>query len=179
MYVNDGGLVVSGYFYSHDMGSGWIEKPHDRTYQFYNNTVLVSAIQKAYMMYGTDTVFNDWRTVKVFVKEKNQWKMAGVSYSPLQVNYTKPGNANSKLYPEYTGVYKAGSFPADTILLKDGTLYESQTGVREKILPLDDSTFILKDDLGKVIFGKNSGGKVTNYTYVRYDGQRIHASKIN
>jgi len=179
LYVDDGGIMLSSYDYSQDLADGWIERPHDKIFKFYNNTVIVTSIYKSYNILAGDTIFLNNRMTKVFVKDDNQWKMAHIGISPLQVNYTKIGYGNTKLFSEYAGVYKVGSAPADTILLINGNLYDAQTGNgRNKMFPLNDSTFIWKDDLGKVIFGKDANGKVNHYTYVFNDGQRINIPKV-
>ena len=179
LYVDDGGIMLSSYDYSHDLANGWIERPHNNIFKFYNNTVIVTSVYKSYNLFEGDTIFLNNRMTKVFVKDDNQWKMAHIGISPLQVNYTKIGYGNTKLFSEYAGVYKVGSAPADTILLINGNLYDAQTGNgRNKMFPLNDSTFIWKDDLGKVIFGKDANGKVNHYTYIFNDGQRIRVSKL-
>ena len=179
LYVDDGGIMLSSYDYSQDLADGWIERPHDKIFKFYNNTVIVTSVYKSYNILAGDTIFLNNRMTKVFVKDDNQWKMAHIGISPLQVNYTKIGYGNTKLYSEYAGVYKVGSAPADTISLINGSLYDAQTGNgRNKMFPLNDSTFIWKDDLGKVIFGKDANGKVNHYTYVFNDGQRINIPKV-
>ncbi|HXB43412.1 MAG TPA: Arm DNA-binding domain-containing protein [Puia sp.] len=44
--------------------------------------------------------------------------------------------------------------------------------------PVDDSTYMDGYDLGRVVFGRDAQGKVTHYTFIRYDGQRIRIPKI-
>jgi hypothetical protein len=46
------------------------------------------------------------------------------------------------------------------------------------MFPLNDSTFMWDNDLGKVIFGKDTRGKVTHQIYEFPDGQRIQIPKV-
>lgn len=48
----------------------------------------------------------------------------------------------------------------------------------DEYLPLSSDTFFVKDDLGSVTFVRDAQGRVTGYTYHRFDGQEIHVKKI-
>jgi hypothetical protein len=45
-------------------------------------------------------------------------------------------------------------------------------------VPAGSDTFFVKSDLGSVTFSRDAQGLVTGYTYLRPDGQEIHAKKI-
>jgi hypothetical protein len=180
MFVNEGGIMTSAYKWAHDLDNGYIDRPHDKTFQFYNNVVLVSYIDKSYFMIAGDTIFLDNRITKTFLKIDNQWKMISSCLSRRLVNYTKPGHSNPALYPDYIGVYQVSPTLADTVLLINGNLYLRNTNdsERTKLYPLDDSTFMAKEYQGRNIFSKNAGGKVTHEIYEFPDGQRIHYPKV-
>jgi hypothetical protein len=52
------------------------------------------------------------------------------------------------------------------------------TGSKTEQLPLNDSTFFARDDLGQMIFVKNDAGRITHYIYRRPDGQQFRAERI-
>jgi len=181
MFVNEGGIMTSAYKWSHDMDNGYIERPHDKTFQFYNNVVLVSYIDKSYYLIAGDTIYLDNRITKTFLKINDKWKMISSCLSRRLVNYTKTGHGNPALYHDYVGVYQIEPAVADTILLINGKLYVRKTTESEKtkLFSINDSTFMAEGYLGKMIFGKGISGKVKDYTLEFYDGQRVHIPKVN
>ena len=176
MFVNEGGIMTSAYKWSHDMDNGYIERPHDKTFQFYNNVVLVSYIDKSYYLMGSDTIYLDNRITKTFLKINDKWKMISSCLSRCLVNYTKPSRGNAALYPDYVGIYKLSSTVVDTVLLINGELC-NENG-KTKLFPLDDSTFMAKKYQGRTIFSKNARGKVTHQIYEFPDGQRFRIPKV-
>jgi hypothetical protein len=176
MFVNEGGIMTSAYKWSHDMDNGYIERPHDKTFQFYNNVVLVSYIDKSYYLMGSDTIYLDNRITKTFLKINDIWKMISLCLSRCLVNYTKPSHGNAALYPDYVGIYKLSSTVADTVILINGEL-RNENG-KTKLYPLNDSTFMTKEYQGKNIFSKNARGKVTHQIYEFPDGQRFRIPKV-
>jgi hypothetical protein len=183
LYVGtDGGIIKSSYGYAHDLADGWIERPHNKTFRFYKNTVIISAIGKGFYVNNNDTIFINNRTTKVFVKENNQWKMALTNSSPLEVSYFKPSNINCNpvLLAKYVGVYQREPKLADTISLVNGKLYGRSSSESQKIelFPLNDSTFMAEGYIEKMIFGIGVNGKVAHYTLEFHDGQRVHNPKV-
>ena len=181
LYVDDGGIMLSSYDYSQDLADGWIERPHDKIFKFYNNTVIVTSIYKSYNILAGDTIFLNNRMTKVFVKDNNHWKMAHIGISPLPVSYFKESSHNNPaVYSDYTGIYQMNPKLADTVLLINGKLYirSNTDSKRVKLFPLNDSTFMSKDFTGKIIFGKSASGKVTHEIFEFPDGQRIHIPKV-
>jgi hypothetical protein len=180
---NDGGIMLSAYDYSRDLADGWIKRPHNKIFRFYNNTVVVSAIYKSYYLQNGDTMFINNRITQVFVRDNNQWKMVHVGTTPLPVSYfKKPAkrNNNPALFTKYAGIYQRGPKIADTVSLVNGNIYLHPTNERERIelVSLDDSTFMIEGYLGRIIFDKNAIGKVTQYSYEQYDGQRMSFPKV-
>lgn len=105
--------------------------------------------------------------------------MAYINISPFPVNYNQPVYGSTKRYTDYAGTFQVSPAMADTITLVNDTLYESTTGApRSKLLPVNDSTFMVKDDLGRYVFNQNAGGKITHYSYVFADGQRLRFPKV-
>ena len=123
-------ILMSAHDYSFDMAYGWTEKPHDITFRFFNNTVIVSAIYKSYYFNNEDTLYMHNIMTKVFMRDSNKWKMAYIGHSPTPVSYYKASNytkGNPALNPAYVGVYQINPKSADTILLINGNLYAANT----------------------------------------------------
>jgi hypothetical protein len=180
---NDGGIMLSAYDYSHDLADGWIKRPHDKIYRIYNNTVVVSSVYKSYYLQNGDTLFINNRITQVFVRDNNQWKMAHVGTAPLPVSYFKKPfkrNSNPTLFTKYVGIYHREPKITDTVSLVDGNVYlhPSNESERIELVSLDDSTFMIEGYLGRLIFGKGANGKVTQYSYEQYDGQRMSFPKV-
>lgn len=180
---NDGGIMLSAYDYSRDLADGWIKRPYNKIFRFYNNTVIVSAIYKSYYLQNGDTMFINNRITQVFVRDNNQWKLAHVGTAPLPVSYfKKPVNryTNPALFSQYVGIYQRGPKMADTVSLVNGNIYLRPTNESKRIelVSLNDSTFMIEGYLGRIIFGKGKGGKVTQYSYEQYDGQRMSFPKV-
>jgi hypothetical protein len=184
LYVGtDGGIMKSSYDYSHDLADGWIDRPHDNIFWFYENTVIVTSVYKSYYRHNGDSIFINSRMTKVFVRENNQWRMAHVGTAPLPVSYFKdPGYKVSSaiLLNEYTGVYTVDPSTADTISVMNGKLFVQNRHEKERteLLPLNDSTFMLKGYPGKIVFMKNGAGRVTHYYFEGTDGQQFRDPKV-
>jgi hypothetical protein len=67
----------------------------------------------------------------------------------------------------------------DDVSVKNGKLWSRFGRDEGEYLPLGAETFFVKSDLGSVTFVRDAQGHVTGYTYHRWDGQEIHAKKIN
>lgn len=175
----DGGLQISANAYVHDLGDGYTQKPHDRHYLVHDNTVIVSYLQQAYKLFGKDTLYMNARATKVFVKKGNEWKLAYTTNAPLAINYTKPQVIHAENIKEYAGLYSVGASWADTVIVAGGKVFSAVTGTkRDELIPVNDSTFIGEGYVGKAIFGRDAGGKVTHYTFEWPDGQRIRFAKV-
>ena len=175
----DGGMHVSSAGYINDLADGYTQKPHDRYYRIYDNTVIVSFLQQAYKLFGKDTLYLNVRVTKVFVRKGKEWKMAYTTNAPLAINYTKPQVIHPENFKGYEGQYSVGAPWTDTVTVTDGKVLSAITGsAKDELIPVNDSTFIGEGYVGKAIFGRNAEGKVTHYTFEWPDGQRIRFAKI-
>lgn len=176
----DGIYMTSAYAVSNDLLHGLITPPHDFTFRLYGNTAILSFREKAYEILNSDSIFHDLRVVKTFVQNNGTWKMASMCTALQPVNYFMPiAEKHQELYNEYAGVYQFNSSTADTVFVKDGKLYEAFTDQKPSIdFPINDSEYMVKDDLGRIIFGRIPKGKISYYTFVRYDGQRFKVPKV-
>ena len=133
------------------------------------------------LLAGTYIQFHQKQTNETL--HNNQWKMAQVGTSPLPVSYFKKpvkSNCNPAILAKYVGVYQREPKIADTVSLVNGNLYVRSTNesVRIELFSLNDSTFMIEGYIGKIIFVKITGGKVTHYNYEQYDGQRLSFPKV-
>jgi hypothetical protein len=176
----DGDFSRSPFQVSHDLGNGVTEGPHNFTFLLFDKTAILSFLETAYELINTDTLYHHLRVTKVFVLDQGKWKMATVFDALQPVNYFQPiKDKNSNLYKSFAGVYQLTRNDADTLFVKDGKLFSiGQGGDPQLNFPVDDSEYMEKDDFGRVVFNKDSKGKVNSYTYLKYDGQKIHARKI-
>ncbi len=180
IFSYDGIYMTSAYAVSNDLIHGMSTPPHDVAFRLYGNTAILSFREKSYEIANGDSVFHDVRIVKTFVQDHGTWKMAAICTALQPVNYFKAvAEKHPQLYNEYAGVYQLNSSTADTVFIKDGKLYEAFTGENPSIdFPVNDSEYMVKDDLGRIIFGRDLKGKISYFTLVRYDGQRLKAPKV-
>jgi hypothetical protein len=175
---DNGGLATSSDYYVHDLADGYSQKPHDKIFRIYDQTVIVTSIHQSYKTFGKDTIYFNGRSTKVFVRNGKTWKMAYVTYAPLPVIYTKPDYSNAEKFLAYEGLYEQGS-TVDTVSVANGKLYMNAGGPgKSELLPINDSTFMGKDYFGKTVFARNSAGVVTQSYFEFPDGQRLVFRKI-
>jgi hypothetical protein len=174
-------FMTSAYALSQDLINGSIVPPHDYIFRLMGNTALLSYLETTYELIGYDTAFQNRRITKVFVLKNDIWKMGGIFINPEQTNnYTNAvTEKNQRYYSEYAGIYQWKPNMADTFFVKDGKLYDAMTdSPATPSFPVSDSEYMSKSDLGRVIFGRNAKGKVSYYTYVLTDGQRVRIPKV-
>jgi hypothetical protein len=176
----DGDFSTSPYKVSHDLANGITESPHEFTFLLYDKTAIISFLKTSYELINTDTLYHHLRITETFVYDQDKWKMAGVFDALQPVNYFKPiAEKNANLYSSFAGVYQWKPGLADTLFVKDGKLFGVSTGEEPELnFPINDSEYMIKSDLGKIVFNKDRNGKVIAYTYMKYDGQKVHAIKI-
>jgi hypothetical protein len=176
---DDGGMMVSSIAYVHDLADGYTQRPRNRSFRIYDNTVIVNSIHQGYKLFGKDTLYLNARSTKIFIRNGKEWKMAYVTYAPLPISYTKPGDSNPKNFTAYEGQYSFDASALETITVTGGKIYTSTNGSpKEELIPLNDSTFMGEGYLGKAIFNKDAAGKVTHYTFEWPDGQRLKFPKV-
>lgn len=173
---DDGGMVTSAEFYTHDLADGFVEWPHDRTYQFYGRTVITTAIYKSFKRLNKDTIYFKNRSTKVFVKQTNGWKMVYVSFAPLPLHYEPRVQVEPAKLAQFVGVYEGATESPDTVKLIDGRLYLAPS---TELIPINDSTFVGEGFSGQTVFHRTPAGKVTYSYFVFPDGQKIKFAKLN
>ena len=174
-------FMPSAYALSQDLINGLIVPPHDYTFRLISNTALLSYIETTFEVIGYDTAFQNRRVTKVFVLKNDEWKMGGLFINASQNDNYTPGvpEKNKQLYNDYIGIYQWKSNMADTFFVKDGKLYDAMTDSPPTLtFPVSDSEYMSKSDFGKVIFGRDANGKVSHYTYVLTNGQRMRVPKV-
>jgi hypothetical protein len=176
----DGGFSTSPIEVARDQSNGVAESPHNFTFILHNKTAFLSFLYTSYEAFDSDTLYHHLRVTKTFIYETGRWKMASVSSSLQPLNYFKAvAEINSARLKTYEGVYRWRPALADTISIRGGKLYSSSTGeTSEQNFPINDSEYMTKDDFGRVAFQTDSKGKVKGYTYTTFDGQKIHAKKM-
>lgn len=165
---DDGGMMYTPKGYVADFADGYTKRPYERKLQIYDNTAIVTSLQQAFKILGTDTLLLNMRYTKVFVKENDTWKMAYVTYAPLPIHYEKTVQVNPSVLEKYVGIYDLGTTGRDSVYIQDAKLYSSGS----ELLATNDSTFIGEGYFGKAIFAKS------HYTFEWNDGQRIRFARI-
>ncbi|MBS1600555.1 MAG: hypothetical protein JST75_20175 [Bacteroidetes bacterium] len=165
---------------SHDLASGTIQPPHDIDFHLYGQTAIISYVESFREHFYNDTIYHEVRAVRTFVNDNGKWKLASGVNTLKPKNYHQPIiEKNQNLYNEYAGIYQVISSFADTFFVKDKKLYYAGTGgVPQLLFPVNESEYMVKDDLVRVIFGRNPDGKVGYYYMVRPDGQKIKVPKV-
>lgn len=176
----DGDFSTSPSEVAHDLSDGVTEPPHNFTFILRNKTAFLSFLYTSYETFDSDTIYHHLRVTKTFIYDAGRWKMASVSNSLQRGNYYKPvAEMNSARLKTYAGVYQWRPALADTISVSGGILYSSSTGeTSEQNFPINDSEYMTKNDFGRVAFQTDSKGKVKGYIYTTFDGQKIHAKKM-
>lgn len=165
---------------SHDLYTKYLVPPHDFTFRLFGGTAILSFLETALVIFNADTNFHNVRVTKTFSFDHGTWKMSSLSSTLQPINYFRPiPEKHKNYYPDYAGVYQWSPSILDTIFLKDGKLYHEPNADPESLIyPVDDSTYMSKNELVRYVFGRDKNGKVTHYTFVRYDGQTIRIPKI-
>jgi hypothetical protein len=175
----NGNLLTSSYASAHDLVDGYADTIHDIRFQLFGNAAVLTGIAKMYDIVYGDSLFENIRVTKVFVQNNGAWKMAVRTASPVGVNYFGEVSVDSKTLNDYAGVYRWPKNGYDTLRIEGNHLVEYVKGKSPVTnYALNDSTFFVKDDLTKIIFGRNANGLVTHLTWVLTDGQRVRIPKV-
>ena len=173
-------FTTSAYSLSHDLSSGILVPPHNYEFRLFGYTAILTFLQTFYEVINSDSVFHNVRVMKTFVFNNGQWKQASICTSSQQENYFKPvADIHRNEYNEYSGVYKWKDGALDTVFVKDGKLYDKFPNEQPALnYPVSDSEYMVKHDLGRIVYKKDKNGKVAYYTFIRSDGQRIRIPKL-
>lgn len=177
LVVGDGYYLTSSKAFSKDLYSLCLVPPHDFTFRLYDNTAILSNVSTWYEMFNGDTVYFSMRNLRTFVFSNGKWKLVANAFGREPVNYFKPVT-DKKNYASYAGVYKVNTGNLDTIIVKDGKLYDKQAGLDKLEFPINDSEYMTAGNLDRFVFAKNSEGNIESYAEIGYDGQKTIAPKI-
>ena len=119
------------------------------------------------------------RTVH-FVRRNGRWQAVLIQLTVVPENHHVAAQIDSPRLDAYVGRYLWTSGMVNTITREGGKLMSQwrATGSKTELLPLNETTFFGRDDLGETIFVKNDAGRVTHYIYRRADGQEFRAKRI-
>jgi len=103
-----------------------------------------------------------------------------IQFTTVPESHQMSVETDSPTLDAYVGRYAWTSGLVNTFSREGGKLMSQwrATGSKSEQLPLNDSTFFARDDLGFVIFRKDKAGRVTHYIYRRPDGQEFRANRI-
>ena len=177
--LSDNFFKTSAYALSHDLVRGFSVPAHDYTFRLFGNTALISFLSTTFDLIAGDTLYNSFRTIRTFVLDSGKWKMAALCNAAIDVNhFIAVGEKHKKEYSQYAGIYLYGSGYADTIFIKDGKLYDAETGGKPSWnFPINDSEYMTSGNLTKIVFGKDENGQIAYYTEIQPDGQRQRVPK--
>jgi hypothetical protein len=154
--------------------------PRDYVVHLYGNTAVMNLRVTVHEQFTDADIISEQRYTETYIKQNGSWLLIARQWGNLPVNFHKPVAVDASVYKDYVGQYEWRPLDdVETISVKDGKLW-SQSGKDEdkEYFPLSPETFFLKDDLSSMTFVRDAQGRVTGYTYHRWDGQEIHVKKI-
>lgn len=156
-----------------------LENPRELVVRMHGNTIVINFRVTAHEQFGETDIISEQRRTETWIKQKGKWLLVAMQWDNVPVNYRKPVEVDPKIYLDYAGQYELRpNGELDTVSVKDGKLWTELDGEIQEYLPAGSDTFFVKNDLGSVTFSRDAQGLVTGYTYLRPDGQEIHAKKI-
>ena len=132
------------------------------------------------VIYGDQEFRDRLRRTVHFVRRNGRWQAVLIQFTTVPENHHVAAQIDSPRLDAYVGRYLWTSGLVNTIT-REGDKLVSQwraTGSKTELLPLNETTFFSRDDLGETIFVKNDEGRVTHYIYRRADGQEFRAKRI-
>ncbi len=167
-----------------DLLNGVTTPRRDVRFHLYGTTAILSYLETPTEHINNDTIIHTIRITKTFALRDGQWKMAAINISPQHKNYFKPLAKQPKIVAGYTGDYRwspTNGMPTviNSIYVRGDTLFFKNPDTEGiPMFAVDDSTYMVKDDLIRTRFGKDPKGKVTHLIYVLDDGQTIRLPKV-
>jgi len=151
----------------------------DFVVRLHGNTAVVNSRATVHEQFGDTEIISEQRATETWVKENGSWRMIASQWGNLPVNFRKPVLTDTSAYKDYVGQYEWRPLgTVDIVSVKDGKLWSRFGMDEDEYLPLGSETFFVETDLGSVTFVRDTQGRVTGYTYHRWDGQEIHVKKI-
>jgi ketosteroid isomerase-like protein len=154
--------------------------PRDFVVRLHGDTAVTNYRITAHEQFTDADIISEMRVTETYIKQNGSWLLIAKQWGNLPVNFHKPVAVDASAYKDYVGQYQWRPLDSvETVSLKDGRLW-THFGKEEdeEYLPLSPDAFFVKDDIGSAQFVRDSQGKVTGYTYHRWDGQEIHVKKI-
>lgn len=156
------------------------DNPRDYVIHLYGDTAVINFRITVHEQFTDADIISEQRQTETYVKQNGSWLLVARQWGNLPVNFHKPVAVDTSVYKDYVGQYQWRPLGGlDTVSVKDGKLWSQFPKDEDEYLPLSSDTFFVKDDIGSVTFVRDAQGHVTGYTYHRWDGQEIHAKKIN
>jgi ketosteroid isomerase-like protein len=154
--------------------------PRDFVVHVYDSTAVLNYRVTIHEQFTDADIISEQRYTETYVKQNGSWLLVARQWGNLPVNFHKPVSIDTSAYKDYVGQYEWRPLGGvDTVSLKDGKLWTHfGKDMDEQYFPLGSETFFMRNDLGSVTFVRDGQGRVTGYTYHRWDGQEIHVKKI-
>ena len=134
-----------------------------------------------HVIYGDQKLSDKLRRTVHFVRRDGRWLADLIQFTTVPENRRAAVRVDSARLDAYVGRYAWGSGLVNTFANEGGKLMSQWRTTSSKVeqLPLNDSTFFIRDDLGQITFMKDGAGRVTHYVYRRPDGQEFRANRID
>jgi Domain of unknown function (DUF4440)/Domain of unknown function (DUF3471) len=117
------------------------------------------------------------RGTTIFVKKMGQWQIAQVQSTAMPPG-RKTVTLDPKILRQYVGKYEQAPGVFTMITFENDTLRaKGATRPQIPILPLSDTLFYVKDNVGEFTFYKNDKNEVTHYV-LRVNGREIRGTKV-
>ena len=129
--------------------------------------------------YGDADVITELRVTESYVKQNGVWLLTAKQWGVVPVNLRKPLAGETRVFRDYVGDYEwRPVVEVETTSVKDGRLWSNIGSFEEEWFPMGADTFFKKSDFSTYTFVRDGQGRVSGFTYHRYDGQEIHVKKI-
>jgi hypothetical protein len=181
--TDDGTLATKAGFIEHNKKMppeyDHSENPRDYVIHVYGDTAVINFRITVHEQFTDADIISEQRQTETYVKQNGSWLLVARQWGNLPVNFHKPVAVDGSLYKDYVGEYQWRPLDdVETVSLRGGKLWSQFGKDEDEYLPLGSETFFVKSDLGSVTFVRDTQGRVTGYTYHRWDGQEIHVKKI-
>lgn len=155
----------------------WYGEIQDLKVKFYGETAIAYYRTTEYSKLGDQqTKVEMWRT-ETFGHRADGWKLlAGCDRLILQA--PPIAEIDSKIYDNYVGKYQYAPGETDTIIREGKRLFvKPENQPKEEIFPENETTFFAKGQDWRIIFVKNSKGKIRSLIF-RQNGQDFVGKKL-
>jgi ketosteroid isomerase-like protein len=146
----------------------------------FGNSAIFTCDVVERVIYGDQELMYRLRRTIHFVRRDGRWLAVMIQFTTVPESHRVAVKADSSVLDAYAGRYVWTSGLVNTLTLEDGRLMSQwrPTGSKTEELPLNDSTFFARDDLGVLVFNRDNAGRVTHYIYRRADGQELKAKRM-